>query len=307
MSMPRTSVFSIFCCMVVAASAPSWSAAQAAEPATRVLLVVGPSTHPPGTHEVAASARLVKYALEHAEGVPSVQADIVSAWPASHAELEDVATFVFFGDIFPGETLPDSKRVMTDLATHMGQGRGLLCVHYATGLRAQHVAADGDHPLLRWMGGYFATACNHHRSVAKVVTATITPGPRAHPVLRGWQAFTIRDEPYWNNYFGPTGPAPNVTALATAMLPPENPVPQTVAWAVERPDGGRGVGIVMPHFFASWKNDELRKLVLNGVCWTAGREVPAEGVQTKLPDLLEFQPGAVEPQARPKPAAPPNR
>src|SRR4051812_38578233 len=35
----------------------------------QVLIVVGPSMHPPGTHEVAAGGRLIKYCLEHAENV----------------------------------------------------------------------------------------------------------------------------------------------------------------------------------------------------------------------------------------------
>ena len=39
---------------------------------------------------------------------------------------------------------------------------------------------------------------------------------------QGWREFTLKDEPYINNYFGPDGnkPAANVTVLATAMLPP---------------------------------------------------------------------------------------
>jgi len=60
---------------------------------------------------------------------------------------------------------------------------------------------------------------------------------------------TIDDEPYYNNYFGVHGMAPNVTALATSMLPPEAPKEEVVAWAIQRADGGRGMGIVMPHFY----------------------------------------------------------
>ena len=60
-------------------------------------------------------------------------------------------------------------------------------------------------------------------------------------LLRGWKTFTLTDEPYYNNYFGPHGLTDRTTPLATAMLPPDAPKPETVAWCTERPtDHGRG-------------------------------------------------------------------
>jgi len=270
--------------------------ALAADPApANVLLVVGPSLHPAGTHEVPANARLMKHCLEHAQGVTPMRAEIVTAWPKDAAALKNAATVVFFGDIFPAQTLPEPQRVRTDLAAMMDRGCGLVCVHYATGLRAQDVAEDGDHPLLRWMGGYFATGCKHHQSVARVMRGiTMTPEAVDHPVLRGWKAYTFDDEPYYNNYFGPAGPAKNVTPLVTSMLPPESPRKEIVAWAVERPDGGRGVGIVFPHFFRNWEIEDMRTFALNSVCWTAKLEIPPAGVRASLPNLATFAPGAVD-------------
>src|SRR5262245_60063448 len=141
-----------------------------------VLIVVGPSTHPPGTHEVAAGARVVEHCLTHAKNVSEIQAQVVSKWPDDRQLLQKIATVVFTGDRFPPEEMPDRDRIMGDLATMMDHGCGLVCIHYATGLGANHVAADGDHPLLRWMGGYFATRCPHHQSIARIYTAaTIEP------------------------------------------------------------------------------------------------------------------------------------
>ena len=269
----------------------------AAEPVTRVLIVVGPSTHPPGTHEVAAGARLLKHCLENAENVRGIQAEIITEWPADSGRLDKFASVVFTGDRFPPAEMPDGKRVMADLTTMMNRGCGIVCVHYATGLGAGHVAEDGAHPLLDWMGGYFATRCRHHQSIARVYpAAAIEPAKVEHPVLQGWKAFTVHDEPYIRNYFGKDGPAKTVTALATSRLPPEAPQPETVAWAVSRPDGGRGVGVVMPHFYRNWQVDDLRMLILNGIVWTARLPVPEAGVKTQLPDLATFKPAAVEPK-----------
>lgn len=276
----------------------------AAEPPTRVLILVGPTNHPPGTHEVAAGARLVEYCLEHAENIPGLTADIITEWPRSFSTLDDVASVVFSGDRFPPEEMEDRLRIMADLTKMMDRGCGLVCFHYATGLGAASVPPSGDHPLLHWMGGYFATKCPHHQSIAKVYeAATIEPTTADHPVLRGWSSFTVNDEPYINNYFGPNGPEPNVVALATSMLPPDKPQRETVAWAVTRADGGRGMGVVMPHFYRNWRNEDLRRMILNGIIWSAKREVPAEGVRTTLPDLATFQPASIEPA--PKPAKKP--
>jgi type 1 glutamine amidotransferase len=263
------------------------------EPAGKVLVFAGPTNHPPGTHEIAASGRLLQHALT-AAGIP---ADLLDKWPGSGA-LDGYASVAFVGDYFPPAVIPEGERAMADLARRMAAGMGLVCVHYATGLTAAHVASDGDHPLLRWLGGYFATRCPHHQSVARVFkSATVEPAAD-HPVTRGWAAFTFHDEPYTRNYFGPNGPAKGVTVLATAMLPPEKPAREAVAWAVERPDGGRGVGVVFPHFYRNWANESVRTVILNAVAWSAKRQVPAGGVRSAEPDLLAFRPAAVDPPAK---------
>lgn len=261
----------------------------------RVLIVVGPSKHPPGSHEVAAGGRLMKHCLEHMTNLPGVKADVVEGWP-DKALRDAASTVVFIGDQFPPNRLPKAQRNLAELAEMMKRGCGIACVHYATGLTQGDVAEDGEHPLLHWMGGYFATRCKHHQSVARIFpVATVSPAVE-HPINRGWKEFTLHDEPYINNYFGKDGnrPATNVTALATSLLPPEAPKRETVAWCVERPDGGRGFGIVMPHFYRNWRVDDLRRFLLNGIVWTAKLQVPAEGVHTSAPDLGSFQPDSIE-------------
>jgi type 1 glutamine amidotransferase len=272
--------------------------AQSIVPQTRVVIVAGPSSHPPGTHEVAAGGRLMEYCLENMTNVPGVQAEVMYQWPSDPAALDGVATVVFIGDIFPPMRLPDSQAILAQLDALMKRGCGIVCVHYATGLRAADAGDDGAHPLLGWMGGYFATGCKHHKSVARIFTeATITPAAPEHPVSRGWREFTCNDEPYIKNYFGPDGNqlAAGVTALATSMLPPEAPQREIVAWCIERADGGRGLGVVMPHYLRNWKLEDLRRLILNGIVWTAKRDVPTQGVQTTLADLAIFEPASVEP------------
>ena len=279
-----------------------------AERKPHVLIVVGPSSHPPGSHEVAAGGRLMKHCLENISNAKPIHADVMDKWPMDSSTLEKYTSLVFIGDIFPPMRMANTQQILKDIGAMMDRGCGIVCVHYATGLSKNDVAEDGEHPLLHWMGGYFATGCNHHKSIARLFPkATITPASSDHPIQRGWSEFTINDEPYINNYFGKDGNrlAPNVTAIATSMLPPENPKAEVVAWAVQRKDGGKGFGIVMPHFYRNWNDENLRRCILNGIVWSAGAEVPKEGVITRLPSLEQFQPDSVEPKPRPaKPATP---
>ena len=57
---------------------------------------------------------------------------------------------------------------------------------------------------------------------------------------------------------------------------------ETLAWAVERPDGGRGFGFTGGHYHNNWGDDNFRKLILNAIAWTAGAEVPPEGIPSKV-------------------------
>src|SRR5882757_8292333 len=99
--------------------------------------------------------------------------------------------------------------------------------------------------------------------------------------IRCWDgsAATSRRSACINSYFGGEGNAvlPGVTVLATSMLPLESPKSERVAWCVERTDGGRGFGIVMPHFFRNWKMEDLRRFILNGIVWTTKLDVPIGG------------------------------
>ena len=269
---------------------------------TKVAIVVGPEKHKPGTHEVKAGGRLMSWCLNHMENLSGIEARVFYSWRKDDSFLSNADAVVFIGDQFPGERLESSESAMTDLTEMTGKGCGIVCVHYATGLGADDVAEDGDHPLLHWTGGYFATRCNHHQSKAAIFEATITPtAPEGHPIRRGWDIFEVRDEPYTRNWFGKDGLAEGAIALATAEYPPEDPKTEVVAWAIERPDGGRGAGITMPHFFRNWEREELRRFILNTIVWSAGADVPLGGVRTTLPELTTFDPVALDPEPR-KPA-----
>lgn len=266
--------------------------------AKAIRFVVGPSNHPPGTHEVGASARLLKFCLDQTPQIAPGETVLHNDWIQQKAELENTRALVFLGDQFPVVHWQNPDKILAEIARLADAGRGFVAIHYAIGLNRPHadVKEYGD-ILNRIFGGYsHFIPLEEGGSVARVMQATIEPVDNGHPVLRGVRSFDLLDEPYYRNKF-PT-PASNTQwkPLATAKLPPEAPSEEVVAWCLESVQGSRGVAIVLPHFYENWQNDNLRKLVLNAIYWAARLDVPENGVSSELPDLQRFDPDAVRPK-----------
>jgi len=84
-----------------------------------------------------------------------------------------------------------------------------------------------------------------------------------------------------------------------------------LAWAYERPEGGRGFGCTGAHFHKNWANDDFRRMMLNALVWTAGLDVPTEGVASTVSDEdmvanlddKQPKPAAAKPEPAKQPAA----
>jgi hypothetical protein len=76
-------------------------------------------------------------------------------------------------------------------------------------------------------------------------------------------------------------------------------MPEHVGWACERADGGRGFGFTGGHWHWNWANDSFRTVVLNGIAWIAGLEIPPDGVPSKTPTMEELEANQAYPQPGP--------
>jgi hypothetical protein len=56
-----------------------------------------------------------------------------------------------------------------------------------------------------------------------------------------------------------------------------------VAWAFERPRGGRSFCFTGLDAHSAWSVDGVRQLIVNGILWTAGRAIPATGAPCAIP------------------------
>ncbi len=137
----------------------------------------------------------------------------------------------------------------------MKRGCGLVLIHWCTFIPREKA---GD-KVLEWVGGYFdyESGPKPRGWYSKIQTATTRAVPVAatsHPIGRGLSPFQLREEYYYHLHFRERDK--RLTPILTTPIPGEKGE-QTVAWAVERGDGGRGFGFTGGHFFDNWHLDEL--------------------------------------------------
>jgi hypothetical protein len=82
------------------------------------------------------------------------------------------------------------------------------------------------------------------------------------------------------------GPRSGNPAVRKAVTAGEK---QHVAWAYQRPAGGRGFGFTGAHNHVSWQNDNFRQIVLNAILWTAHVEVPEKGCPSPTPSDSQIE------------------
>jgi hypothetical protein len=261
----------------------------------KLVLIAGKPSHPPLQHEFRAGTLLLARRLEHVPGLVVERHD--GGWVADEAALEDAAAVVIYSDGGGGHPAIQLER-LERLRRLVARGMGFGCMHYAVEVPPDRGGPD----FLAWLGGFYESgwSCN------PLWTASFTDLPD-HPITRGVRPFATRDEWYFNIRFragftaddaaraSGTGFAPLLVAVPDdavrdgPYVHPKGPYPHVQAargrkeallWAVERPDGGRGFGFTGGHFHRGWQNDDLRRTVLNALCWVAGLDVPPGGIES---------------------------
>lgn len=265
--------------------------ALAAGAGTRIVFIAGRKSHGYGQHAHNSGCLLMARMLRQA--LPGVEAIVCrDGWPEDESVLHNAATIVLYMD--GGDQHPVLPHLQT-FNTLMKKGTGLVALHYALVIPK---GGPGNF-LLDSIGGYYET----HWSVNPMWTARFDALP-AHPIARGAKPFSIFDEWYFHMRFREN--THGLTPILTAV-PPDwtrekafgphsgNPAvraakgqPDHLAWAFQRPGPGRGFGLTGFHYNWSLANDSFRAILLNGIAWTAGVEIPAGGVCPQTPSWDEF-------------------
>jgi type 1 glutamine amidotransferase len=264
------------------------------EPKKKVVFISGKPSHGRMKHEHRAGNMILAKRLNES-GLP-IEAVVLEdiGYPKDESVLEDASTIVIFCTGHGGHLLNPKLREFDAL---MKKGIGVIMIHWATEAVS---GAPGD-KFLEWMGGF----CDLNWSVNPHWKPNFKPRP--HPIWNGVQPFSVDDEWYYHMRFveDRTGFTPiltDVPPMETLKRPDgmrsgnpavrkavANGETQHVAWAYERTSGGRGFGFTGGHNHDSWQEDNYRKVMLNAILWTAGMDVPKNGVTSSAPDLVEIE------------------
>jgi hypothetical protein len=280
----------------------SLSVLSAAEP-KRILFLAGNNSHAWGQHKHLAGSTLLCESLRE---TPGLEAEVLTTWPDATA-LTKADALVIYADGWQAHPANDK---LAELGTFMNDGKGLVALHWATGIQAADPEAKHQHEDPRrkqWrelMGADFET----YYAISNFWKADFA-GKSDHPVSRGVKPFSLYDECYFHLRESDHA---KIERLWMVQPPAETIEPglshyrgndhvraavnerkeeQYVAWTFPRPKGGRAFGFTGGHFHWSWAKDEVRKLVLNGILWSAGGEVPVQGVESKTPDAKRMLAG----------------
>ncbi len=243
-----------------------------------ILFIAGPKSHDAGQHEHPSACALLARHLA-ASGL-DLKVDVSNGWPQDVARVGAADAIVIYGD---GMDKHPATGHLAELRNHYAAGKGLTVLHWALEPADPELSKLLDEAL----GGHFSAEW----SVNPVWKMT-HPIIASHPATRGVAPFEMEDEFYYHLRL-----RDDVTPLLQALPPADslgadgprtgNPavrkeladkVPQTLAWVVDNPNKSRGFGFSGGHSFRHWANKDFRQLVLNGIVWTAGLEVPPQGV-----------------------------
>jgi hypothetical protein len=253
----------------------------------RLTLVAGRPSHAPGEHEFLLGMELLARCLVD---VPDLLVRVVTDGQLADDVLADADALVLFSDGGAGHPFLEGDRLAA-LATRVEAGLALGLMHFAVELPAD----QGAREVTEWIGGVYqdGVSCN------PIWEASFEGFPE-HPVTRGVQPFTVRDEWYFNIRFADPHPdepdgcfqpilvaVPSDAVRAGPYVWPHGPYPHIVAasgrpevlmWVQERSDGRRGFGLTGGHFHSNWDDDDFRRVVLNALVWSSGLDVPPGGV-----------------------------
>ncbi len=272
---------------LAALAAPAVSAA--AKAPTIVLIGGATQGYPPGEHDYADGVlkieRMIRASPQFADLTPTIKV-FPTGFPTDLTKIDDAdVVLLYFGlnykmsdfkpasgggvsmtQVLEGPPLLEMKKLMA-------RGVGVIALHQASTVPDR----DSASPLKDWLGGVRIGMADRSTEAAPVEIAG-----SAHPIARGLQPFVFHDEYYPTITFSTVD---KVTPILSAKVHVqfrdnkavfEDPAsPHVIAWAAERPDGGRAFVFTGAHYLASFDRPQIAAMLLNALLWTSKHDVPA--------------------------------
>jgi type 1 glutamine amidotransferase len=248
---------------------------------TKIVFISGKPSHPSGQHEFRAGVILLSRALRDQSGLPVEVVESHHGWPEDESILEGAEAVIIYSDGNAKHPVNGHEEKIDALVK---SGVGMMCMHYGVEVPK---GPQGEY-FKQWIGGHYESGFSTNPHWTAEVELN-----QDHPISTGVPGFTANDEWYYNIRFADPKSATDIlTGVPTRKRINRyihwTPAgerglgkKQTMLWAVERADGGRGVGFTGGHWHRNWANDDFRRVVLNAIVWTAGMDVPETGVKSE--------------------------
>ena len=248
---------------------------QDSEAGAKIILLAGSVSNKAGQHEYFAGCALMMEWLKQAKGVWPVMA--AEGWPKDERIFEGAKAVVVYAD--GGAKLPFLEPARwARMKSLMDARAGLVMLHQAV-----DVPAAQAEEMKAWLGAVWQPdiGSRGHWDME------FNEFPK-HAILRGVTAFAAPlDGWLFNLHFAP-GATPLVSGLVpdkartTADAKAHAGRAEVVAWAFERGNGGRSFAFTGCDLHQNWLVESQRRLVTNGILWSAKVEVPEGGAAVPL-------------------------
>ncbi len=252
--------FLLISCLSLGGLSAVAEAANKAKP--KVLLIGKKPDHPHGTHMYLHTCVMLTNCLRKIDGIETV---VSNGWPKDAKDLEGVSTIVVYTDP-AAERLLDGPHAEA-FENLMKDGVGLVTIHWASSVYQKNLERLGER-WMRHLGGTWVS--NVGLSTGKSMLKQIIPD---HPICRGWSEYELHDEYYLNPTMAKAKPLLQVNTKGKDVI---------VGWVHEREEGGRAFGTTLGHFYRNFQIDAFRKMIVNGILWTAKVDVPEGGAPVSI-------------------------
>ncbi len=250
-----------------------------------IVLIGGPDQgYPKGEHDYIAGTlkieRLIKYSPE-LQAVNPIVKSFPLGFPKDLTQIADADVVLLYCglDYASGKGHPlEAPENLEAMGRLMAKGAGLIALHQASTVSSK----DSRIPFTDWLGAIRIGFADRTTEIAHIEIAGGT-----HPVARGLKAFDDLDEFYPTLKFSETT---KITPILTAKVHvqyrdkarvfEEPSASHVLAWAAERPNGGRSFGFTGVHY--------LTTLDEPGNPRRAAERYPLDGQKRRTGGRVEF-------------------
>ncbi|QEL21051.1 ThuA domain-containing protein [Limnoglobus roseus] len=238
---------------------------------TKIVLVAGSTYYKPGEHEYVGGCAVLMDLLRQTPGVFPV---LAIDWPKKPETFAGAKGIVFLTD--GGDKHPFLKD------DHFAQIQKLL--DGGVGLVQLHQDADYPTDFGERVRAFAGAAWEKGYSQRAHWVSEFKDFPK-HDIFNGVKPFKINDGWLWTLRFAkdPKGVTPLLrTWDPKAKAAKKADLEDVIAWAFDRPNGGRTFTFTGGHLHASFAEEGYRRFLVNGILWSAKQDIPATGAKVDL-------------------------